>query len=178
MRPNTLSRTTTWRPLLLVSTVLLAAWMPGSVAAQPAPLTAGAVRAARARSNAAIAARDTATLVALVSLSYHSVTSRNAHTNGRDGALVSWRQQFASHADVSYVRTPGSVRVFAPWQMAEEVGTWVGRWREPDGAVAIRGSYTAKWRRIDGQWLLEAEVFTPRSCSGSVYCTTEPQQPH
>ena len=178
MRPNTLARRTNWRPLLLVSTVLLAAWMPGSVAAQSAPMTQAAVRAARARSNAAIAARDTATLVALVSPSYHSVTSRNAHTNGRDGALVSWRQQFGAHADVSYVRTPGSVRVFAPWQMAEEVGTWVGRWREADGAVAIRGSYTAKWRRIDGQWLLEAEVFTPRSCNGSVYCTTEPQQPH
>ena len=152
--------------------------MPGSVAAQSAPMTQAAVRAARARSNAAIAARDTATLVALVSPSYHSVTSRNAHTNGRDGALVSWRQQFGAHADVSYVRTPGSVRVFAPWQMAEEVGTWVGRWREADGAVAIRGSYTAKWRRIDGQWLLEAEVFTPSSCGGSAYCAKAPEQPH
>lgn len=142
--------------------------------AQSAPLTQAAVRGARARSNAAIAARDTATLVALVAPSYHSVTSRNAHTDGRDGALVSWRQQFASHADVSYVRTPTSVRIFAPWQMAEEVGMWVGRWRESDGAVVIRGSYTAKWRRTDGVWLLEAEVFTPTTCTGSVYCKTEP----
>lgn len=148
--------------------------MPSSGAAQPAPLTQAAVRAARARSNSAIAARDTTTLVALVSPSYHSVSSRNAHTDGRGGALTSWRQQFASHADVSYVRTPRNVRIFAPWQMAEEVGTWVGRWRETDGAVVIRGSYAAKWRRTDGVWLLEAEVFTPTTCTGSVYCNTEP----
>ena len=142
-----------------------------------APLTAAAVRAARARSNAAIAARDTATLVALVSPSYHSVSSRNAHTTGRGGVSAQWRTQFATHGDVSYVRTPGSVRVFAPWQMAEENGTWVGRWTESDGRVTIRGTYTAKWRRIDGAWLLEAEVFTPRSCTGSAYCNTPPEQP-
>ena len=68
-------------------------------------------------------------------------------------------------------------RVFAPWEMAEETGTWVGRWTEPDGRVEIRGTYTAKWRRIDGAWLLEAEVFTPQACTGSKYCTTPPEQP-
>lgn len=141
------------------------------------PLTAAAVHSARARSNAAIAARDTSTLVAMVSPSYHSVSSRNAHTSGPDGVRAQWRNQFTAHADVRYVRTPTAVRVFAPWQMAEENGTWAGRWAEPDGQVEIRGAYTAKWRRLDGMWLLEAEVFTPHSCTGSSYCTTPPEQP-
>lgn len=144
--------------------------------AQPTPLTALAVRAARARSNRAIAARDTLALVAIASPSYHSVSSRNAHTNGRDGVLLQWRNQFTSHPDVSYVRTPKSVQLFAPWEMAEETGTWIGRWSESDGRVTIRGNYTAKWRRIDGTWLLEAEVFTPLSCAGSSYCTIPPNQ--
>lgn len=141
------------------------------------PLTAAAVRAARARSNAAIAHRDTATLVALSSPSYHGVSSRSVHTNGRDGVATQWRTQFTPHADVSYVRTPITVRVFTPWQMAEENGAWVGRWSEPDGRVVIRGTYAAKWRRIDGVWLLEAEVFTPRSCRGAKYCDMVPPQP-
>ena len=141
-----------------------------------APLTAAAVRAARKRSNVAIAQRDTATLVALSALSYHSVSSRNVHTNGRDGVAAQWRAQFMTHADVNYVRSPITVRVFTPWQMAEENGAWVGRWSEPDGRVVIRGTYSAKWRRIDGAWLLEAEVFTPRSCRGSTYCNTPPPQ--
>lgn len=150
---------------------------PPSVAAQaPAePLTAAAVRAARERSNTAIAKRDTAALEAMASPSYHSVSSRNAHTNGRDQVRTQWRNQFTAHSDVSYVRTPTAVRVFAPWQMAEENGTWVGRWAESDGQVEIRGTYTAKWRRLDGTWLLEAEVFTPRSCTGSAYCNTPPE---
>lgn len=111
----------------------------------------------------------------MVSPSYHSVSSRNAHTNGRDGAQAQWRAQFTAHADVSYVRTPSSVRLFAPWAMAAESGTWVGRWAEPDGRVEIRGTYTAKWRRVDGVWLLEAEVFTPESCTGSAYCSSPPE---
>jgi ketosteroid isomerase-like protein len=145
--------------------------------AQSAPLSRAAVRAARATSNAAIAARDTITLASLVTPSYHSVSSRNAHSAGRSGEGERWRQQFTAHPDVSYVRTPVTVRLFAPWQMAEETGTWVGRWTEADGRVEIRGSYVAKWRRIDGAWLLEAEVFTPTSCRGSAYCRTSPPQP-
>ncbi len=142
-----------------------------------APLTAAAVRAARARSNAAIAAHDTAALVALASLSYHSVSSRNVHTNGRAGVGAQYGGTFAALPDVLYVRTPQEVRVYAPWAMADERGTWVGTWTEPDGGVTIRGRYTAKWRRIDGVWLLEAEVFTPLTCRGSSYCTRPPDQP-
>ena len=142
-----------------------------------APLTAAAVRAARARSNAAIAAHDTAGLVALASTSYHSVSSRNVHTNGRSGVGAQYGGTFAALPDVLYVRTPQEVRVYAPWAMADERGTWVGTWTEPDGRVTIRGHYTAKWRRIDGVWLLEAEVFTPLTCRGSSYCTRPPDQP-
>ncbi|MBL0170325.1 MAG: nuclear transport factor 2 family protein [Gemmatimonadaceae bacterium] len=150
-----------------------------SVSAQSvgAPLTAAAVRAARARSNNAIAVHDTATLVALASPSYHSVSSRNVHTDGRAEVGAQYGAQFAALPDVRYVRTPQAVRVYAPWAMADERGTWVGTWTEPDGPVVIRGNYSAKWRRIDGAWLLEAEVFTPLSCRGSSYCTKTPDQP-
>ncbi len=138
------------------------------------PLTADAVRLARASSNAAIAARDTATLGALLSPAYHMITSRNAQATGRDGAVRQWAQQFAAHADVSYVRTPKSIRLYQPWEMAHEDGEWVGRWREEDGLVEIRGAYVAKWRRSGGRWLLEGEIFTPLTCSGSAYCTRQP----
>jgi len=139
-----------------------------------APLTADAVRLARSNSNAAIAARDTATLRSLLSPAYHLVTSRNVHNSGRDEAVRQWASQFANQRDVSYVRTTKSVRVYTPWEMAHEDGEWVGRWTEADGPVEIRGAYTAKWRRTGGLWLLEAEVFTPLSCSGSAYCTRQP----
>jgi ketosteroid isomerase-like protein len=156
---------------------LLPLAMPIVMWAQSAPLSAAGVRAARAASNAAIAARDTIALASLVTPSYHSVSSRNAHSNGRAGEGERWRQQFSAHPDVSYVRTPVTIRLFVPWQMAEETGAWVGRWSEADGRVEIRGGYVAKWRRIDGRWLLEAEVFTPTSCRGSAYCTASPPQP-
>ena len=34
----------------------------------------------------------------------------------------------------------------------------------------LRGSYQALWRRVDGRWLLDAQVFIPLSCKGSSYC--------
>ena len=154
---------------------LIASLVLAPAAGAQAALTADAVRAARGESNAAIARRDTLALAAEVAPAYHSVSSRNAHTSGRDGALRQWVQQFAAHPDVGYVRTPATVRLFPAWEMADERGHWTGHWTEPDGRVEIAGSYTAKWRRTDGRWLLEAEIFTPLSCRGSHYCAAPPE---
>lgn len=35
--------------------------------------------------------------------------------------------------------------------------------------LATAGSYSAKWRRDDGAWRLEAEIFSTESCGGT-YC--------
>ena len=140
-----------------------------------ATFSEAAVRDARRASNAAIAQRDTAALVAMVSANYHSTSSRNVHSSGPDGVRAQWAQQFSSHPDVAYVRTSTRIRLFEPWQMAEETGTWTGRWKEPDGRVDIGGSYVAKWRRTGGRWILETEVFSPLHCRGSTYCTNPPE---
>jgi hypothetical protein len=30
------------------------------------------------------------------------------------------------------------------------------------------------WRKIDGQWLIQAELYVPTHCSGSKYCDRRP----
>lgn len=135
---------------------------------------AAMIRAARARSNAAIAAHDVAGIARHWLDDVHIVTSTGAQGTGREANGDRMAQQFARRPDTVYVRTPTTVDVFEAWQVASERGEWTGRWTEPDGVVDIRGTYLAKWRKVDGTWRIQTEVFVPTSCRGSKYCAAHP----
>jgi hypothetical protein len=83
--------------------------------------------------------------------------------------------QFARRPDTRWVRTPDTIVVFAAWDVASERGHWVGTWTEPDGPLVIRGSYAAQWRRQDGTWRIQAELFVPLDCEGGAYCRARPR---
>jgi hypothetical protein len=72
--------------------------------------------------------------------------------------------------DVHWSHSPREVEVNSAWGVAAERGTWYETWTEQDGQVELRGSYTALWRKMNGKWLLEAEVFVPLRCTGGAYC--------
>jgi uncharacterized protein (TIGR02246 family) len=152
--------------LLLVGTLV----SPSSSGADEAD----AIREARARSNRAIAARDLEALTALFAEQVVVVTSRSARSQGREAERAAFAAEFRNKPDVSYVREPDQIDVFAPWEMGAERGRWRGQWSEPDGRVEIGGSYFAKWRKVEGRWLIEAEVFVPDFCRGSRYCDAVP----
>lgn len=135
---------------------------------------AAEIRAARARSNAAIARHDTAGIGAILAPQLIVVSSNSAQSVGRQAMLDRFAQQFAARPDVTYRRTPRDVRVFAPWGMAAESGTWTGSWTDTDGKLAIGGSYYAKWRKVDGNWLVESETYVPEYCRGGKYCEVVP----
>src|SRR5690606_17521240 len=140
-----------------------------------APSDAGAqIRAARAASNAAIAAHDVDGIARHWLPDVHIVTSTSAQGTGRDVNATRMSQQFARRPDTVYVRTPEVVDVYAAWDVASERGTWTGRWTEPDGVVDIAGTYLAQWRRVDGAWRIQAELFVPTTCRGSKYCDARP----
>jgi ketosteroid isomerase-like protein len=148
------------------------------LAAQPAPSTPGAdadaIRAARARSNQAIAAHDTMALADTWLPEFWLVSSTNAQTAGRDAARARFAQLFASRPDLIYVRTPDSVVVNTQWGQAAEYGVWTGRWTQADGVTQVAGRYFAKWRRERGRWMLLAETYVQTACRGSSYCNQPP----
>ena len=153
--------------------------VPGAVAmalaaGQPPPDDAAAIRAARAQSNAAIAAHDVPGIARHWLPDVHIVTSTGAQGTGREVNGERMGQQFARRPDTVYVRTPMTIDVFAAWQVASERGEWTGRWTEPDGVIDIRGTYLAKWRKVDGTWRIQTELFVPTSCRGSKYCAAHP----
>lgn len=132
------------------------------------------IRRRRESSNAAIARHDTAGIAAIMASGVVVVTSNSVHVTGRDTNAQRFAEQFRSRPDVTYRRTPTEVRVFAPWRMASEQGRWTGSWTDPDGRITIGGGYFAKWRQVNGVWLVESETYVPESCVGGRYCRTVP----
>lgn len=135
---------------------------------------ARAIRFLREQSNAAIARHDTAGIAAILAPNVVVVTSNSATLVGRDANTRRFAEQFEARPDVRYRRTPADVKIFAPWQMASEAGRWTGTWTDTDGRLVIGGPYFAKWRQVDGRWVVESELYVPDSCSGGRYCRNSP----
>ncbi len=138
---------------------------------------ARAIRSLREQSNAAIARHDTAGIAAILAPHVVVVTSNSRTFSGRDAMIRSFGEQFASSPDAWYRRSPVEVKVFDAWGMASEAGRWTGGWTAPDGPLTIGGTYFAKWRQLDGRWLVESETYVPDRCSGGQYCRTSPARP-
>jgi uncharacterized protein (TIGR02246 family) len=132
------------------------------------------IREARARSNQAIAAHDLAGIARMMMPDIHVVSSTSTQTAGRDANRERFAAQFTSRPDTIYIRKPAAIEVNVPWAVASERGEWTGRWTEPDGKLEIGGTYQAQWRKVDGQWLIQAELYVPTRCAGAKYCAQRP----
>jgi ketosteroid isomerase-like protein len=132
------------------------------------------IRAARGQSNAAIAKHDLGGIAAVWMDDVHVVSSTSAQGAGKNPNRERMAAQFKNRPDTTYVRNPVTIEVYAPWNVASERGEWTGKWSEPDGALEIGGTYQAQWRKIDGRWLIQAELFVPTHCKGSKYCNQRP----
>jgi uncharacterized protein (TIGR02246 family) len=132
------------------------------------------IREARTRSNQAIAAHDLPAIARAWMEDVHVVSSTSAQTAGREANRERMARQFTNRPDTVYVRQPTTIEVYSPWAVASERGEWTGRWTEPDGPLEIAGTYMAQWRKVDGQWLIQAELFIPTRCTGAAYCRQRP----
>ena len=152
--------------LILALIATLAPWAAN--ACEPAGPATGieAVRAQRAAFNQAILAQDIETMAALMHENIILVTGTASDVfTGRAAQLALWQQDFATPGRAIYVRTTDCVRVSDVYPVALEKGHWRGV-RENDTGSFAAGSYAAKWRHVDGAWLLESEVFVTEACDG------------
>lgn len=132
------------------------------------------IRVVRSQSNAAIAKHDLEGVAAAWMDDVHVVSSTSAQASGKSPNRERMAAQFTNRPDTIYVRTPATIEVYAPWNVASERGEWTGKWTEPDGALEIGGTYQAQWRKVNGRWLIQAELFVPTYCRGSKYCAQRP----
>ena len=129
--------------------------------------SSNAIRAARERFNEAIANHDSESIGALFAPNYHIVTGRSDQFHGADEEPLCWANVFKKDPSVIYHRTPRKIRVNELWGLAEELGNWTGSYSAGQEIVNASGVYSAKWQHAEnGEWLIQAEVFTTLECNG------------
>lgn len=141
-------------------------------AASPAASPEAEIRAARARSNAAIAAHDVAAMKALFVPDAVILPGSSGAALSMDGFDARIGATFADPEFVRYVRTPTEVTVARSGRRAAETGRWVGEWRKPDGALRLTGVYQAMWVPTPAGWRIRNESFVTLACTGSAACGT------
>jgi Domain of unknown function (DUF4440) len=139
-------------------------------AATGAGADVSAIRAARARSNAAIAMHQFEDMRPLLLPDYVLLAGSLGKAMTLDEAGRRLGQAFAEPGFVTYVRTPRRIVRAASGKRASETGTWVGTWRKADGTMRLSGIYQAMWVPTPGGWKLQNESFVSLRCTGSSAC--------
>ncbi len=83
------------------------------------------------------------------------IVGDGALITGAEAVVSAFEAQFGDPAFIAYVRTPDSVELDQSGLRAAETGRWAGTWR----TTRMAGAYMATWRKVTGQWLIEAEMF-------------------
>ena len=125
------------------------------------PTSTDLIRAAREAFNRAIAEKDAKRIRPLLAASYHLVTGRSDQFHGADEEEIRWAELFQNDPTSVYRRTPREITTNDSWGIAEELGNWQGEYSIKGNLVRASGVYAAKWQRTaQGNWVLQAEVFT------------------
>lgn len=118
-----------------------------------------AIRLRRAAFNRALAEGDLAAIRPI--LAPYSVVVTGTDSAVRTSAkaqLDIWKANFASPDRAIYTRLPDTVQLSPVEPIALEHGTWEGVMAKTGESFAS-GSYTAKWRQIGADWVIEAEIY-------------------
>ena len=113
-----------------------------------------AITASRTASNAAIARHDIDGMAKYWLNDFVQTIGRGTSLTGKDTIIATWKALFRSNATVSYVRKPSKIIIGDNGVMAWETGTWTAK-----NSYSKGGNYSAMWRKVNGSWKLQAELF-------------------
>lgn len=118
-----------------------------------------AIRLRRAAFNRALAEADLASIGRVLAPDVVLVTGTDsAVIAGRKAQLQVWKRELGARSGIAYVRLPDAIVVSPVEPIALEHGKWHGT-SNTGGEVVASGDYSAKWRKVGEDWLIEAEIF-------------------
>ena len=134
-----------------------------------------AIRATREKFNKAIEQQDVAAINPVFAPNYHIITGRSAQFHGAESEYRNWQQLFKDDPTFTCRREPREIRTNSEWGLAEELGNWTCNYTVDGEQAKASGVYAAKWQRsADKTWLLQSEVFTTMTCTGSAAGCQQP----
>jgi ketosteroid isomerase-like protein len=133
------------------------------------PSSESQIRDARKGFDDAIARRDFSALSSFATPDLQE-TGPSLRSTGLATLQASAKSLVARRPDLDMRFESDRIEVNETWDVASEQGHWRERWIEKGSPVDLRGSYLAMWKRINGQWFLEACLFVPLVCKGEKYC--------
>jgi ketosteroid isomerase-like protein len=128
------------------------------------------IRSLRTEFNRAIAAHDVGVLPKFWREDLHVTTGVGRQLTGREAVRGAFETIFADPTFITYVRAPDKVDLSESGVRASESGRWQGEWKKADGTMEWRGTYLAMWRKENGQWLIQSELYVALQCRGSKDC--------
>lgn len=132
------------------------------------------IRSQRAQFNQAIAKKNIEAIRLVLAEDVTTITGTDSDLfNGREMQLALWQSEFENADRAIYVRSTECVQISPTFPIAMEYGTWRGE--RPAKQNFATGSYSAKWRRVEGTWLLESEIFMTEACGGD-FCPADTGQ--
>lgn len=149
---------------------MITAILTAATAFCAAPPGAGTVMILEARDsfNTAILEKDIDGVAAVLADDVVLITGTDSlQFSGRSAQLELWREDFARDDRIVYDRSPTCVTVSKLYPIAMEIGEWRGS-RSADDENFVGGSYSAKWRKLDDRWIIEAETFLTTTCGGAL----------
>lgn len=115
-----------------------------------------AIRARRKLTNKLIAAHEADWLRPFLDPKMTLIAGDGSVISGAPAVVAAFEAQFADPDFVTYLRATEDVEIDGLGERAAERGSWTGTWRS--GPV-LSGTYLAVWKKVTGQWVLEAELY-------------------
>src|SRR5829696_7177891 len=113
------------------------------------------IRESRAASNSAIAKKDIDGVSSFWLPDVVQVRGNGTTEKGKEAIIVAWKELFKNNPQTSFVRTPAEIIVSKnDPTIAWETGTWEGI-----NSYSKGGNYSAMWRKKEGVWKIQAELY-------------------
>jgi len=137
-------------------------------AQQPPTDPASQIRAARERSNRALAMRDIKGFGESLAADFVIVRGNGVFMPSRQAWMDAIEADFKNPNAVRYERVPDKIEISSVSPLAAEHGHWTATL--PNGKVAYTGAYLAMWRRGETGWQIRSELFVLLGCEDEATC--------
>jgi uncharacterized protein (TIGR02246 family) len=150
-------------------------WIPllafvALAAAQTSVDPVAQIRAARERSNRALAMHDAKSFAASLGEDFVMVRGNGVFIPSRQAYIETIEADFRNPTAVRYERIADKIEISSVSAIAAEHGHWTATL--PNGKRAYSGTYLAMWKRGDSGWQIRSELFVLLGCEDEATCST------